>query len=230
MNRYAVYFAPAVGSPWWDFGAGWLGRDELRDAPLAQPAVPGFDAGQLAQLTGEPRRYGFHATLKAPFRLREGATETQLRDRLRLLAGRLRRLPLGGLVPRHMEGFVALVPARAPPGLDALAAQCVTDLDGLRAPLTEAEIARRQPRRLDARGRELLAAHGYPHVLERFRFHMTLSGLVDAATAARLMVHLPPALDRLDTGHPLLLDRLCLFGEPRPGAAFVRLHEEELAP
>ncbi|HVE52299.1 MAG TPA: hypothetical protein VNB23_02820, partial [Ramlibacter sp.] len=61
--RYAIYYAPAVGSPWWKFGAGWLGRDEQRDAPLPQPPLHGLQPDEFARVTAEPRRYGFHATL-----------------------------------------------------------------------------------------------------------------------------------------------------------------------
>ena len=32
--RYAIYLAPAHGSPWWTFGAHWLGRDESNGAAL----------------------------------------------------------------------------------------------------------------------------------------------------------------------------------------------------
>jgi hypothetical protein len=55
--RYALYFAPAPGSAWARFGADWFARPDPRRE--------------------SPRRYGFHATLKAPFRLRSGA---QARD------------------------------------------------------------------------------------------------------------------------------------------------------
>lgn len=228
-RRHAVYFAPAHGSPWWRFGAGWLGRDERDDLDLPQPAPPGFDASRLHALTAEPRRYGFHATLKAPFRLREGADEAVLRTRLAALASRLRPLPLGRLVPVWMDSFVALVPAQRDAALEALAARCVTDLDDLRAPLRAAELARRRPEALDERGRRLLADYGYPHVLERFRFHMTLTGPVDIHLAGRLVPHLAPRIADLNLAHPPVLDRLCLFHQAAPDRPFVRVHEEVLA-
>lgn len=228
-GRHAVYFAPAHGSPWWRWGAGWLGRDECGDAALPQDPPAGFDAARFAELTAEPRRYGFHATLKAPFRLREGVDQALLRERLAALASRLGALPLGPLQPTWLDGFVALTPLHRTPSLDALAAQCVTDLDDLRAPLDPADLARRNPDGLDERGRQLLAAWGYPHVLERFRFHMTLTGPVDRHTANRLIAHLAPRVAELDAAHPLWLDRLCLFHQREPGGPFVRIHEEQLA-
>jgi putative phosphonate metabolism protein len=228
-GRFAVYFAPAHESPWWRLGASWIGRDEWRDAVLPQDPPPGFDAASFAALTAEPRRYGFHATLKAPFRLREGVHESLLRQRLAEVAARLHALPLGRIVPVRMDGFVALVPQRRDPMLDMLAAECVTRLDDLRAPLTAQDIARRNPDALDERGRQLLAGYGYPYVLERFRFHMTLTGTIDTGTADRLLAHLEPRIREYNASHPLVLDRLCLFHEAKPGAAFVRIHEETLA-
>ena len=67
--RYAIYFAPAHGSPWWEFGARWLGRDERNDTALTQHPLAQIAPDDLLELTAQPRRYGFHATLKAPFGL-----------------------------------------------------------------------------------------------------------------------------------------------------------------
>lgn len=228
--RYALYYAPAVGSAWWRFGAGWLGRDELLDAPLPQPQLPGLAADTLARLTAEPRRYGFHATLVAPFRLRRGVTEDAVLRRADAVAGMLRPVPLPDLAPGLLSDFVALRPAVRNPPLDALATKCVLELDGLRAPLTDDELARRAPQRLDDMGRRLLARYGYPYVLGRFRFHMTLSGTVDAAMADRLVRAAEPLVRQLHETEPLRVDRLCVFRELAPGAPFVRIHEAGIAP
>jgi putative phosphonate metabolism protein len=227
--RYAVYFAPAVDSPWWRFGTGWLGWDEKHGQALAQPGLSGFGAEQFHVLTGEPRRYGFHATLKAPFRLREGVDETLLRHRFEALARELRALPLGALQPGMLDDFVALQPQPRQPAVAALAAKCVLVLDDLRAPLTNDEILRRHPERLPLQARELLQRFGYPWVLGLFRFHMTLSGPVDPATGELLVERAARAVDALNAQHPPMLDRLCLFREDHPGAPFLRVHEEVLA-
>lgn len=226
-GRYAVYFAPAAGTPWWHFGTRWLGRDELTGAALASPVPTGWSVEAWAGLTRDPRRYGWHATLKAPFR--PTVSEARLRARLDALAHALRPVALSPLVPRHLDGFVALVPAADQPALNALAARCVTDLDDLRAPPTAAELARRQPETLDDRGRELLARHGYPWVMERFRFHMTLTGPCDTGVARRLVAQLAPTLALLNQQAPPVLDRLCLFHEPSPGADLRRVHDAVLA-
>lgn len=228
--RYAVYFAPAVDSPWWRFGAGWLGWDDSRGLPMHQPLLPEFAPEEFHDLTSEPRRYGFHATLKAPFHLRAQVGEDLLRARFDRLARQLHAVPLGVLEPCLMDGFVALVPARRPPALDALATRCVLDLDDLRAPLAPQERARREAAGLSPRQRELLERYGYPHVLGLFRFHMTLSGPVDPVTADLLTHRAGGLVAALNVQAPLRVDRICLFREDHPGAPFLRVHEQELVP
>jgi hypothetical protein len=216
--RYAVYFAPARGSAWWQFGANWLGRDD------AQPGSDAVARGGPQQSTAEPARYGFHATLKAPFRLAANTSVDGLCERLQALAATLPTLALGVLEPRCLPGFVALVPTENNPALVDLAARCVVELDHLRAPLTQAEIQRRRPERLGARGQELLRQFGYPHVLERFRFHMTLA-LCDDDDAPAVVERARAAVAPLNRDQPLCLDRLCLFEEPRPEAPLRRLRD-----
>lgn len=227
--RYAIYFSPAKHSAWWTFGAHWLGRDEHDHTALPQPELAGIGPEELQAITAEPRRYGFHATLKAPFHLSAGHTEADLVARLGRLAQTLTPVALGPLQLATLGNFVALVPELAPAGLQSLADACVTGLDDLRAPLSEPDLARRRSAHLDARETELLALYGYPHVLERFRFHMTLTGPVDAATAQRVSQALAAEPARLNALAPLSLDRLCLFIEQNPGAPFQRVIDLRLS-
>ena len=69
-TRYAIYWTSRPG-PLTDCAAAWLGWNPWTS--VETPPTPGF--GRLpgsSKITEEPRRYGFHATLKAPFRLAEG--------------------------------------------------------------------------------------------------------------------------------------------------------------
>src|ERR1700733_4481438 len=66
--RVAVYYAPLQDDPLTALSSSWLGRDPITNAPVAQPALDG-----IAEITAEPRLYAFHATLKPPMRLVEGA-------------------------------------------------------------------------------------------------------------------------------------------------------------
>src|SRR5581483_8200917 len=86
--RYAVYYAPAPGSRWWNFGCRWLGRDPISGNSLASLRLNGFTPAAIATLTALPRRYGFHATLKAPFALAPDATVADLERTLAEFAGR----------------------------------------------------------------------------------------------------------------------------------------------
>jgi putative phosphonate metabolism protein len=223
MPRYAVYFAPANDSPWWEFGSRWLGRDEFQDINRVQASLAQIGPAELRDITAQPRRYGFHATLKAPFRLRDGYSLENLTTRMQALSTRLKPVVLGPMQASILGDFVALVPSSGPDELMALAAACVTDLDDLRAPLIEADLARRRIEHLDPRELELLQQYGYPYVLERFRFHLTLSGPVPQATAQRVLMAVAEPLAQLNASTPLVLDRLCLFVEPAPGQAFRRI-------
>jgi putative phosphonate metabolism protein len=228
--RYAIYFAPAHGSPWWRFGARWLGRDEFEDVPLASSVSAQIEPAVLHAITAAPRRYGFHATLKAPFRLSGEHTVDDLLARLEWLAGTLKPVALGPLHAVMLADFVALVPVTPPDGLAALAAACVTDLDDLRAPLAAQELARRGTELLDARGMELLQLYGYAHVLERFRFHFTLSNSVAPSTAQLVIQAVAGPVAQLNATTPLILERLCLFMESAPGQPFRRIADAELRP
>lgn len=226
--RYAVYFSPAPGSPWWEFGSHWLGRDAQRGIDLAQPVLTQIDAAALRAITTAPRRYGFHATLKAPFALNAGQSVADLQTRMQTLARSLAPLALGPLRATALGDFVALVPTAPTDALADLAAACVTNLDDMRLPLTTADLARRNAERLDARGQELLQRYGYPHVLERFRLHFTLTGPVEPTLAERVMRAAEDSVARLNASAPLVLDRLCLFVEPAHGQAFRHIADAEL--
>lgn len=227
--RYAIYFSPQRHSPWWQFGAHWLGRDECNGAPLVQPELAQLSSGELQAMTAEPRRYGFHATLKAPIRLRGEHNVAGLMARMQALAASLKPVPLGPLQVVTLGNFVALVPVAAPDQLSALAAQCVTALDALRAPLSAAELARRRAAPLDARELELLQLYGYPYVLERFRFHFSLSGPLATTDAQRVMQAVLEPVAQLNATVPLLLERLCLFVETTPGQPLIRVADVEIA-
>lgn len=226
--RYAIYFAPDRHSPWRQFGACWLGRDEHDSTPLAQPRLAGMSQEELARVTQAPRRYGFHATLKAPFYLAAGHDEASLIRRMGALAATLKPLALSPLRSTSLGAFVALIPESSPPELQALAAACVTELDDLRAPMLEDERLRRASKDLDERALELLSTYGYQHVLERFRFHLTLTGPIGGVVAEHIRNALAPELARLNAQAPLRLDRLCLFVEKGRGAPFHRVLDLKL--
>ena len=67
--RYAIYFTPSQDEPLARIAANWLGRDPFSAATRPVEAVDDLSAAEVAFHTASARRYGFHSTLKAPFRL-----------------------------------------------------------------------------------------------------------------------------------------------------------------
>ena len=210
--RAAVYYTPAPESALNRLAAAWLGRDAFSGA-ATRPADPVRDP-----CVAEPARYGFHATLRAPFRPKPGTDLGVLTDRLGAFCAGRDAPAIGRLVLARLGDFFALVPETPEPALAALEGAVLEAFEPFRAPLLAEEIARRRPDRLTERQRRHLDLWGYPFVLQDFRFHMTLTGPVPGpaeALGAALEAHFAPVL-----GRPLPLDGLGLFVEPAPGLQF----------
>jgi len=173
--RFAVYFAPAPESALWRFGCQVIGYDAARHS-VAIPSVAALEAARARGSFVEPARYGFHATLKAPFELRAGATEADLIARAGTFAGSTKGFSIGRLTVSCIDRFVALIAPLPSARLETLAARCVVEFDDLRAPLSPDDRARRLKARLTAAELAYLDRWGYPYVFEQFRFHMTLAG------------------------------------------------------
>ena len=134
--RYAIYYAAAAGSDLDRFGAQLLGYDALSGTDLPFPDDVIKTVPDWRELTRDPRKYGFHATLKAPLPLAHGKTETELLGACDIFARTARPLPVITPVVDSISGFIAVVPAEPPAELIRLAADCVREFDGFRAPLS----------------------------------------------------------------------------------------------
>src|SRR3546814_8050230 len=93
--------------------------------PSGQEEVPGLSAGRQAALTDDPRRYGFHGTLKPPFALAEGFDRSALVGVVEDFAAGCRAFLAPPLRLVILDGFLALVPSGPSDALEALAAGCV---------------------------------------------------------------------------------------------------------
>lgn len=202
--RYAIYYAPPADHKLTRAAAHWL-----------EGAASDEDRAAVA----EPRRYGFHATLKAPFRLANGFAVADLEEGLRDFAAAADACLLGRLHVSLLGSFFALVPARMTPALLTFAGQIVETFDRFRAPLNEAELHRRRQSRLDAVETALLTRWGYPYVFDRFRFHLSLTGRTVPDSRASLLARLEQKFDPLLDGD-FAIDALTLFEEEYPGADF----------
>jgi putative phosphonate metabolism protein len=188
--RYAIYYAPPAGSALWREASAWLGRDAATGQEVARPGVAGLEDLDVAVLTADPRHYGFHATLKAPFELAEGRTETELLAAASEFAVGLQAFE-ARIAPAALGPFLAFRLQDGEAEMQALHAACVRGFEAFRAPLGEADLARRRRARLTPDQDSRLVAWGYPYIFEDFRFHMTLTGsIADEALRARVLAAL----------------------------------------
>lgn len=220
--RIALYYAPEPHDPLHERASAWLGRDAFSGAEIPQPAIAGVD---IAEVTADARGYGFHATLKPPFRV-QGDIQAALQT-TRDFAARTAAFALRPLQITDLDGFLALREAEPCPPLQALADGAVTALDPHRAPATEAEIARRKPEKLSPRQREYLEAWGYPYVFAEWRFHMTLTRRL---TPAEKAIILPAVTDALGDAPAIsrTVTDICIFAQAAQAAPFTILERLKL--
>jgi putative phosphonate metabolism protein len=228
--RYAIYYAPDPGSALWRFGSGVIGYNAANatDLPLNIPV--GCTDLDWHQLTREPRRYGFHATLKAPFRLGQEATEHGLIALTEKVAATEAAFELDGLRVALLGSFVALVPARDTGVLNGFAMRIVEAFEPMRAALTEEEMTRRLKVPLSPAQRINLDSYGYPYVGAEFRFHMTLTGSLPATIRDRVATALASAYKAAIAPGPLRIDRIALFVQDSADVPFRILRTFDLCP
>lgn len=175
--RYAIYYCPEADAPLSHAAATFLGRDAF-DRPVDPRApLPGLDDLDLDGLTTDPRGYGFHATLKAPFELVQGRSEEELVQALEAFCSVTE--PFAAPIEVSDIGpFIAFRLASPKDEMDQLHRACVTEFEPFRAPLSDADLERRRRARLTAQQELWLQEFGYPYIFDDFRFHMTLTGSI----------------------------------------------------
>jgi hypothetical protein len=95
----------------------------------------------------------------------------------------------------------------------------VHQFDRFRAPLSDFDIIRRDTPALSESERMLLKRWGYPHVLEAFRFHLSLTGALPDASIKRLQ----PVVTSLfaeTVKSPVAVDGLTLSKQPDRDSPF----------
>jgi Protein of unknown function (DUF1045) len=223
-RRFAIYAVPGVrpadtvGVLLRQKAEQWLGRG-VSGNPVTPGAPDGWARAAIDAMTVSARRYGFHATLKAPFRLAEGRTAEELDAAVARFAAANACAVIPKLTLARLGGFFALVAGADAPGLHALADGVVKRFDDFRAPMTGAELTRRDQAALTPRQRELLETWGYPYVLDEFRFHLTVTDRVPDEQR--------PQVERVLSdwfagffGADVPVDALAVFTEAEPGAPF----------
>ena len=221
--RYAIYFAPRPDSDWWNAGSDWLGRCAFRDQAVQQSCPPSITPEKFMQLTAHPRRYGWHATMKAPFVLRGDADFNQLKDALAMVCGQFKSFELPRLQVTRLDDFLALTPVGDTTEITSVERACVTQLHGLAAPLPPDELLRRRSAGLSLAKDAMLLKWGYPHVLDYFRFHLSLTGPLRDCSESQIQSIIHFASEKFDALPACQFESLAIFAEPERGADFVLL-------
>lgn len=211
--RYAIYFTPTENDALTRKASRWLGRNAFTGA---RHDVPDIYVDTIA----EPQRYGFHATLKAPFTLHDDSNEQDLFIALKTFAASRQAFDIPKVILGDLGPFFAIVPSQLYQPLQDFAADVVAHFEPFRAPLSEGDIARRRPQHLSESQRQNLSQWGYPHVMDDFRFHMTLTGPVNENDRARVSEVLGAEFSEF-TDRPLSISGLGLFVEEARGAPFI---------
>jgi putative phosphonate metabolism protein len=227
-TRYAIYFAPDSYSQLWRFGSQCLGYDAFsgEDYPFLDP-LPLPQADWLL-LTDEPRRYGFHATLKAPFTLKPEYSEAKLIAAFDHFSNHQSSVWLSGLQISCLHGFVALLPTSSSAELQVLAKNTVLAFEPFRAELSAQDIERRLKSPLSETQKAYLRQYGYPFVLDEFRFHMTLTGRLPTGECSHLANDLQDRFDTLVTPGPVHINRIALFKQSDRSGRFHIIHAAQL--
>ena len=137
FERYAIYYT--FDGVLDALGAAWLGWDITSGTEVVHPKLGSLD---LSAYTKRPRKYGFHATLKAPFYLAKDAHETDLLTALETLCTTTPAAKADGLHIKQLGRLFALVPTGDDSELRTLAQKIVQVLNPLRAPLTAQDMKR----------------------------------------------------------------------------------------
>ena len=227
--RYAIYFVSAPGSELDRFGASLLGYDAFSGQDLPFPVDITQMAPDWRELTRDPRKYGFHATLKAPLSLADGRTEAEILAACQSFADRPRPVAVIRPVVNSISGFIAVVPAERSAELEQLAADCVSAFDSFRSPLTPADRARRNPEKLTSRQHAYLDRWGYPYVMEEFRFHMTLTGRLGSERRAPVLTMLRKRFAAIRLTR-LAIDGMALFRQDHAASRFRIIGHWQLRP
>ena len=178
MIRLAIYYTPPPDSPLADGARRWLGRDNISLAYKDQQPTFGLSSNRFRKIIASPFHYGFHGTLKPPFRLNAGVTVKAVQNKLERFAKSCQNFVLPPLEVRAIDSFFCLRPTEDSEVLKRLAASVVEAFDEFRLPPDSDELARRRAAGLTQHQERLLSTWGYPYVMEEFRFHLTLTGRI----------------------------------------------------
>jgi len=225
FEKYAVYWLPKSTDALARFGTSWTGWCAEQGEHRPRGEFPGV-AVDIPAVTRQVWRHGFHAVIKAPFRLQTGhgrfwvehALEQVIDEIVAFRLPRLRLAVIGGSV-------AALVPHQNCAALGTLVArvgEAMAPLDAaphdLAAPANG--FAGAQAPALDGHaagivGEDIESLVQLP-VAEAHRFHIPLTDQLGLETAFEVMEQLRPLLEPM-LDEPRRLHDVALMGDPGEG-------------
>ena len=220
--RYAICFTPPASDPLSLVAANWLGRNVFSGDMLEPPAVRGLGIHEIAFHTAVPRRYGFHGVLKGPFHLSADMSQPQLLRDLMRYAGTFAPFQISRLEIARLGSFYSLMPSAPCEQIQYLASAIVQEFDRYRAPLSEADIERSDPDGLSAAQFANLHRWGNPYVMDEFRFHMPVTGSINAIDMPRIEPALRTIFEPV-LKEPVMVSNVALMIEEGAGGPF-RVH------
>ena len=216
FKRYAIYYIPS-NDLLYKLGSSWLGWDTVLRQPVSQPEIS--NNINIEKITETPRKYGLHATIKAPFRLADGVSVSELERQLRNLCLSLKPIEFS-LEVSELNGFFALTPTVKNTELRKLHSKVVRELDYFRAQPTKEEIIKRRENQLTSEQDQNLIKWGYPYIFEDFYFHITLTGKIPEDYRNKVKDEIEnffqPVLQQ-----KINLSELALVGEAKDGNFYV---------
>lgn len=209
FERYAIYWIPPSSSPLEEFARRWFGGSDSF----------GLDPAFAAEAVRTPRRYGFHATIKAPFRLIPGVLQEEMRAELERFCARRRRIITGPLALERFPHYLALCPSAGRRAeLEWLVNDCITHFDRFRAPLNDEDRERRRGA-LSPREAAHFEQFGYPYIFDLFHFHISLAGPLESRELDNVSAALRPRLAAI-AAEDFVFSEICLCGDPGDGREF----------
>jgi len=226
-SRFAIYYLLPPEHQLHTLASHWLGYDIHQGKIIPQAELLPEYLRLHQNQVGAALLYGFHGTLKAPFRLAKHYDVSQLIQELDQFVDEYKAFHCSDLRLTSLGHFLALSPEKTCSAMNRLADDCVKHFDPFRAPLSEQEYQKRKPHQLNLRQRELLGQWGYPYVLGEYRFHMTLSAQLEQKKQdelqSALQDYLAPALK-----NDFHVDRLYLCCQSAQGKNFEVISEHFL--
>ena len=222
-KRVAIYFLPKKNSSLENFGKNLLGRDinkkkkislTRRQKYFINRGFTFFD--ELKDYCEQPAKYGFHATLKAPFRLKRNVKTKNFYDVISHIAAQHSRFKIKGLKIVYNKKFTFITSRKPNKSLINLENDLVKHLDTFRAELNKTEIKKRIPDSLTFKQNKYLKEWGYPFVFDQFKFHMTLMNQNNNKLSNKQKLELEKLIYKI-SNNVIEFNEISLLGENKNG-------------